>query len=552
MEKTAAIREIDATLRGRGFIYTGPGSTDYDGVIKVHGKPIGVSVSIPDVRFVSKPRVFLKVRSEIPLATLAHIETDQGICYASGAGLPLDLYHPGEGILRVLEEVQRTLEISYKGRGSAEIVDEYQQYWSSKFALQVMLPRDGGLTTVDGYTFFAGLNDEAQFKCLSRTVQLAGYRTFFPEEARVRFYLNKLGPGGGVRAPNSLLDLKRWIEGQDEPLVSWPVALAEICEGKSLFFAAPNAFLGVRLSMPTDIASGIKNGSIRLASLPKIFANRLDKVTVERYTGTWAGLDHVTRRNLTEGRSMRNISISLIGAGTIGGYLARFLVQSGAGHDGHLAVFDNQLLSEGNIGRHLLGFEHLGKPKALSVKSELERFHPQVNVRAYVEDAIDRWDIVRNCDIIIDATGEWNVQAALNDLFLSTDHVRPSALLHSWIFMNGAGVQSFLNLRDGKACFRCLKPRIEGPWRYPAGNEHDELNLQPASCGDGSFVPFSVDAPVMAASLATRAVLDWESGKAGPRLRTAVVDLERGRFQKPVSPTRVSDCPACRKVPVSR
>jgi molybdopterin/thiamine biosynthesis adenylyltransferase len=551
MEKTAAIREIDATLRSRGFTYTGPGSADYEGIVKVHGKPIGISISIPDVRFIVKPRVFLKDRSEIPLATLAHIESNEGICYASGAGLPLDLYHPGEAVLRVLEEAQRTLELSYRGRGKAEIVDEYQQYWSPKFALQVMLSRDSSMEFVDAHTFFASRNDDVLFKCLSTTVHLSGYRTSSPQDARVRFFAKKLGPGGGVRAPNSLNELKRWIEGQEEALMPWHVALRELSQGKSLFFAAQNAFLGVTLALPSDIVKGIANGSIRRSSLPKILSNRLDRIEVERYTGAWASLDHITTRNLAGGRSLKDISISLIGAGTIGGYLARLLVQSGAGFDGQLGIFDNQYLSEGNIGRHLLGFEYIDKPKALAVKMELERFHPQVSVRAYTENAIDRWDLVRNSDLIIDATGEWNVQAALNDLFMSQGGGRPSALLHSWIFMNGAGVQTFLNLHDDKGCFRCLKPKIDGPWRYPAGNEHDELNLQPASCGDGSFVPFSVDAPVMAASLTNKTVLDWASNKPGPRLRTAVVDFERGRFQKPVSPTRVADCPACGGIIVS-
>ncbi|SDK39408.1 Molybdopterin or thiamine biosynthesis adenylyltransferase [Agrobacterium fabrum] len=545
MEKTAAIREIDATLRSRGFNYTGPAAADYEGVIKVHGKPISVTISVPDTRFVVKPRVFLKDRSEVPLATLAHIESDDGICYASGAGLPLDLHQPGASVLRVLDEAQRTLELSYRGRGKAEIVDEYQQYWSPKLAIQVMLPRSDSAVPVDAYTFFARRSDENLFKCLSSTVELAGYETSLPQEARIRFSRNKLGPGGGVRAPKTMGELKKWIEGQGEPPVLWETALDELSQGKSLFFAAPNVFLGIRAILPTDLAEGVKNGSVRRLSLPRILSSRLDRIEVDRYAGAWAGLDHVTMRNLNKGLSLKDISISIIGAGTIGGYLARLLVQSGAGFDGQLRIFDNQTLSEGNIGRHLLGFEYIGKPKASSLKSELERFHPQVKVAAYTDNAIDRWDLVRNSDIIIDATGEWNIQAALNDLFMAAGQGRPSALLHTWVFMNGAAVQSFLNLRDGQACFRCLKPKMEGPWRYPAGKERDELNLQPASCGDGSFVPFSVDAPVMAASLANRAVLDWISGKAGPRLRTAVVDLDRGRYQKPVSPSRMADCPAC-------
>jgi molybdopterin/thiamine biosynthesis adenylyltransferase len=221
------------------------------------------------------------------------------------------------------------------------------------------------------------------------------------------------------------------------------------------------------------------------------------------------------------------------------------LIQSGSGVGAAFTLFDNQVLSEGNIGRHLLGFGDIGKSKATALKAELERFHPQVTVHAYAEDATALWNRLAMHDLIIDATGEWNIQNVLNEQFLENTASKTSALLHAWVFMNGAGAQSFLNMRDELACLRCLKPQFDGPWRYPAGDEREELNLQPASCGDGAFVPFSVDASCMDASLANRAALDWAGGKPGYRLRTVQVDPDRGRYHKPVSPKPVAQCPAC-------
>ncbi|TCV75940.1 E2/UBC family protein [Neorhizobium sp. S3-V5DH] len=545
MDKRSALQNIDATLQRIGFQYTGSGVADYSGSISVHGQPIDISLSIPDVSFVQKPRVFLKDRSQIPLETLAHVESGDGICYASGAGLPIDLYRPGEAILRILDEVKRTLELSYRGRAKLEIVDEYQQYWYPKLGVQVLLPKQQSSGGTDGFVFFASRNGQVEFLCLDRRPALRGYDVTFPEPARLRCVSEKLGPGGGIRAPKTLEDLRRWVDGQPALGVNWQVIFNELCQGLTVFFAGPNAFVGVKMEVPKEIATAILRKSIRKQSLTKLLVNRMDKVSVERYAGNWSSLDHVSSRNIPERDNFKNISVALIGGGTIGGYLSRLLVQSGAGMDGRLSIFDNQLLSEGNIGRHVLGFEYIGKPKALALKAELERFHPQVSVRAFNENALDCWSQIANCDLIIDATGEWNVQSALNDRFLAGRDFRAAALLHTWIFMNGAGVQSFLNLRDGLACFRCLKTSFDGRWRYPAGDERHVLNVQPASCGDGSYVPFSADAAVMAASLANRAALDWVSAKPGARLRTIAVDLERGRYQKPVSPTALKSCPAC-------
>lgn len=545
MEKRAALQIIDATLQRIGFSYAGSGYADYVGAISVHGKPVDITLSISDVSFVQKPRVFLRDRSQIPLETLAHVESGQGVCYASGAGLPIDMYRPGEAILRILDEVRLTLELSYRGRAATEIVDEYQHYWYPRLGVQVLLKKQPSESEQDGFVYFASRNGQVEFLCLSETPALRGYDVKFPEPSRFRHVNHKLGPSGGVRAPETLDELRRWIEGQPALRPQWGKIYEELCQGLTLFFAGPNAIVGIKMEIPKEIATAIVRKAIRQQSLRKLLANRMDKVSVERYAGSWSSLDHISSRNTPDGQNLKNVSIALIGGGTIGGYLSRLLVQSGAGTDGRLLIFDNQLLSEGNIGRHLLGFEYIGKPKALALKTELERFHPQVNVRAFNENALECWTKIQNCDLIIDATGEWNVQSALNDRFLRANDCRAKALLHTWIFMNGAGVQSFLNLRDGLACFRCLKTSFDGPWRYPAGDERHELNLQPASCGDGSYVPFSADAAVMAASLANRATLDWASGKPGSRLRTIAVDLDRGRYQKPTSPAALPSCPAC-------
>ncbi|TYC61397.1 thiamine biosynthesis protein ThiF [Rhodobacterales bacterium] len=546
MDKTKAIQIIDATLRARGFEYIGSGSCDYQGSVSVHGNKVDIKLFIPDVQFASKAKAYLVDREQIPLETLAHIETEYGICYASGAGLPLDFYEPGQAVLRILAEIERTLELSYKGRARQEVVDEYQFYWDADLGIRIFLPKSLGFGIYKAWSFFACVDGQPLFLGIHDKKKLRRYITKHTSPAQIWYLPQNIGPANSIKIPSTLAELETWLSGQ--PLTSsmtWVKAEKLLIERGTLVIAAPNAVVGFDLEIPKILTTAVQRGGIRKVKLPEIVRGKKHEINLNRYSGTWCSMEDIASRNYLDSASLQNTSIALVGCGTIGSHLARMLVQSGAGTNGKLTLFDNQLLSAGNIGRHLLGFSAVGEKKATALKKELERFHPQVNVHAVADDALAKWDMLQKHDLIIDATGEWNVQSALNDNFLNNQGGKLKGILHSWIFMNGAAVQSFLNLNDEFACFRCLKPKFDGPWRYPAGHEHDELNLQPASCGEGSYVPFSVDASTMAASLANRAVLDWAEGKPGKRLRTVIVDIDRGRGQKPVSPKPSVHCPAC-------
>ncbi|KZB70806.1 MULTISPECIES: ThiF family adenylyltransferase [Thalassospira] len=547
MNKTQSIQIIEATLLDKGFKYIGPGPSDYSGVLDVNGKQIDVKLSISDVRFAEKPRVSLTDRSQIPLETLAHIDSgDGGICYVSGAGLPLDMYQPGEAILRVLEEVTRTLGLSYKGRAQQEFIDEYQLYWRAKYGASVFLPRSSATGVVETSAFFAKKDGKAEFIAIRSSKNLSGYTLSFFAEAQIWSLSENIGPSVKIKVPLYYSELNDWLSSQKLAAeMSWSKAENLLLNEGLLILAAPNAVVGLQLEVPAHLKSAVDRKRIRKRKLADLLRKNQKNLKLLRYSCSWCSLEDIASRNCLGSQNLKETSVALVGCGTIGGHLAKMLIQSGVGSSGKLSLFDRDRLAEGNIGRHLLGFGDIGKNKALAVKAELERFHPDVQVFAHTGDAMTMWGQLKQHDIIIDATGEWNVQTAINDSFLNEDRGNVKALIHSWVFMNGAAVQSFLNLGDDYACFRCLKPDFAGQWRYPAGNEDEPLNLMPASCGDGAYVPFSVDVSTMAASLANKAVLDWATGNPGPRLRTVVIDFQRGRTQKPVSPTPSKLCPAC-------
>ncbi len=546
MDKREAIRIIDATLRSAGYREVGPGFADYEGKLSVHGKEVDIRISIPSVTFVPRPQVHLLDRSQVPVTVLAHVERETGICYSSAAGLPVDLYEPGQAVLRVLEEARLTLERSYGGRGRDELIDEYQSYWRSVLPVYSFIPRAEISGAADTVTYIAKRDGKAQFLGLSRDNGLPGYECTASQPARIILIDGKLGPVENVFTPKTLDQLQTWFLGQPgQSNSSYEKALKFLLNEGVLFFAAENAFLGLEIVVPTDIKAGLKTGKIRKLALAGFLKQRSTKVKLLKFSGKWASLRDVVARNAAMTPNLSSFSIALVGCGTIGGYLARLLAQSGAGSaNNNFLLVDPDVMAIGNLGRHILGFTDLEKPKAQAVSEELSRLHPSLTTSFLNEDVMQNLAVLSRYDLIIDATGDWNVQSALNAWFMKSGE-GPKALLHSWIFMNGAGVQSFLNMKDEYACFRCLKTSFDGRWRYPAGDEHEELNLKPATCGDGAFVPFPSDVSTTAAAIASRAALEWAAGKPGPRLRTLVTDLERGQTQKPRYPTKLHNCPAC-------
>jgi molybdopterin/thiamine biosynthesis adenylyltransferase len=459
------------------------------------------------------------------------------------------MYEPGQAILRVLDEARVTLERSYAGRSRQEYVDEYQNYWRGQIPISCFFPKASVIGKIAAKAFRAYHQGKLSFIGVFDGTPLAGY-DIKPGADGVLWRLDEpLGPAPKITGPVNLAELQDWYAAQPALKArKWRDAYELLLNDSWLLLAAPNCFLGLSITLPPHFAYAVKKQRIRKTSLPGMMNKIAQNVPIERYSARWSSLQDIVGRNSPAMDNLSKLKIALVGCGTIGSHLARYLVQSGAGQSHPLKMFDIETLAQGNLGRHLLNFSDVGNPKAPALAEELRRFHPQVSVSAVHDDVAPHLDMLTGHDLIIDATGDWNVQSYINEWFITRGEPRPRAMLHSWVFMNGAAVQSFLNLRDQYACFRCLRPAFDKAWRYTPADPNEPLNLQPATCGDGAYVPFTVDVSTSAAALANRAALDFARDEPGYRLRTIVTDIERGRYLKPVSPKPSAHCPACGKL----
>lgn len=157
-------------------------------------------------------------------------------------------------------------------------------------------------------------------------------------------------------------------------------------------------------NIPKNAHSSISGQRHKFTTL----ALKKDGTPVTRYNLAQADQDYIlTRNNPSSDNKLKNRKVILVGAGTIGGYLAKLLCAQGAGSGsrGVLHIVDPDFFSIENIGRHFLGILSLEKNKANALVDALAKEAPFLKLRPHDSSITKRWDLISNDAIVIDATG---------------------------------------------------------------------------------------------------------------------------------------------------
>jgi molybdopterin/thiamine biosynthesis adenylyltransferase len=285
---------------------------------------------------------------------------------------------------------------------------------------------------------------------------------------------------------------------------------------------------------------------------PKLYKQFLHKRggtrRINRLAITEFGPGFVHSRNLTF-PDLKGKRIAVIGCGAIGSHVAPGLIRLGAGTGaGRLDLIDPDHMNPENLGRHVLGYPALFKPKADALTEELKRQFPFSNVRARVRNVRELADLF-DADLVIDATGEEAVSEMINAMRLERGAESP--VLHVRIRGNGECVQTFWAQGRDLGCFRCLLQADHKNYReerYPVLKEQPQRK----QLGCGGFTPYAVSAPMAAAALCLEVVVDWlQTNRPSPRFRTDVTANANAYAIKSQDVKRLPACPACGSVDAS-
>ena len=130
--------------------------------------------------------------------------------------------------------------------------------------------------------------------------------------------------------------------------------------------------------------------------------------------------------------------ILVIGCGSIGGHLINELIK--AGYD-DLTIVDDDILTEENIFRHVLGMEYVSSSKCDALANYIKRNIPDASIKPLKEkadEAILEEDLeLDEYDMVISAVGNHNFNRWLNEYVMSKQLKVP--IIYAWNEVYGIG-----------------------------------------------------------------------------------------------------------------
>ncbi|WP_198150038.1 ThiF family adenylyltransferase [Castellaniella caeni] len=157
------------------------------------------------------------------------------------------------------------------------------------------------------------------------------------------------------------------------------------------------------------------------ATLPH---SNLQPLMVERIDPQWT----VGRDQVPQVSARQQKRVVVFGAGALGSPVVEQLAKAGIGR---ITLIDSDIMETANLGRHLLGANHVDYGKSAAVARKLNQSYPSCIVEAYGHKA-ERWlrfNTLKDVDVVLDLTGEPDVRWRLNE----ARRKHPCKLLIGWM-----------------------------------------------------------------------------------------------------------------------
>lgn len=235
------------------------------------------------------------------------------------------------------------------------------------------------------------------------------------------------------------------------------------------------------------------------------------------------------QRGILETGQLARKSIKFIGAGSVTAKMARPLVEAGVGTIGFA---DGQTLAPENIGRHALGVDAIGLPKAVALCDQMKLVNPELKATALtvplsLETRAQYRAYLKGATLVVIATDSMVANLLAQDVCLELGGI-PAVVVGCWE-RAFAGEIIYSDPRKGTACYGCIREALpgadaaKGPVDYSSAATADGPP-QPGLGADVNFV-----AAVAAKVCLVHLTKDW---KAGLVSRTSSVLLVSNRAEE--------------------
>lgn len=166
--------------------------------------------------------------------------------------------------------------------------------------------------------------------------------------------------------------------------------------------------------------------------------------------------------------------ILVIGCGSIGGYVIDQISKSGINN---IYVYDDDILTEENIYRHVLGNKYVGSYKSQAICEYIRENIPKINIvgtQTKIEYAIEDESLdLRKYDLILSTTGNHNTNRWLNEYMINNKI--ETTVMYIWNEVLDIGNHiAIINIKN-KGCYECF-------FKY---DKNDEIYDRTSYCKKG-------------------------------------------------------------------
>ncbi len=171
---------------------------------------------------------------------------------------------------------------------------------------------------------------------------------------------------------------------------------------------------------------------------------------------------------------LKQAKVLVVGAGGLGCPVLQYLTAAGVGK---IAIAEFDMVNESNLQRQVLyGLNDVGKLKSIIAKNRLEHLNSQLELEIFnlLLDASNSLTILKNYDIIVDATDNFDTRYIINDSCVILD----KPMVHGSIYKH-EGMVSVFNYKGGPT-YRCFNPSV---------TDKDFKNPNPSQVGVFGVLP---------------------------------------------------------------
>ncbi|MBE0470897.1 MAG: ThiF family adenylyltransferase [Methyloprofundus sp.] len=539
------------------------GEYEYQGNLFVH------EIRFDEIQndYLKLPQVFINSLPENIPERMPHFEANNRLCYLDIEGVFLNPFNLKTATIQIIEQVQKTFRETIdrtETQHAEEHAYEFSAYWMSSKTLGLLATREQAghiyayerdqlpdRVNVRKFEVYLPKNDlQAKSTWFSELSEFVDPSSISGPENAIYIESNKMPliSPGATWPPQNFSEYLTWYKSVDQGAYTKLLSLIRQNFQKlrlTIFFRfSGDHLIGIKLKK-SKIRSMAIDESIRRNSrnsiLETLFKSKKSFDTFDRIFVEDTSSDFILKRNAEANLTDRKIA--LIGAGTIGGYLAHLLVQNGAGFgDGSLSIYDADVFSSGNIGRHILGTKYLFQQKSEAICHFIQSdyHYSHANLRAFKEFDYKKINSLGSFDLLIDATGNRAFSTLLSHQWHKSDKAsRPNVLIHSWIDAAGQVARALID-DDCVACYHCIHSNKElVPYKVDVVPKKIRR-----SCAGSSFFVFSADASMAAAALGLNKAIASLKGSPQPRFSSIPIGRDvksiRSRDVK-----KLKGCPCC-------